>query len=559
MTTPPKAIDGAVGFADERFATAGFLRGKMKKVFPDHWSFMLGEIALYSFIILLLSGTFLTLWFKPSMSEVVYHGSYTKLNGVSMSEAYNSTLHISFDVRGGLLMRQIHHWAAILFLGSIMAHMLRIFFTGAYRKPREINWLIGITMFTLAILEGLFGYSLPDDLLSGTGLRITQGVLQSIPIVGTYLFYFAFGGAFPGHDFIPRLYTVHVLLVPGILLALVGAHFMILWFQGHTQFPGKNREQKSVVGKPFYPVFLIKTTAFFVFTFMVIALLSTFAQINPIWLFGPYTPDSITAGSQPDFYMGFLEGALRIMPNWETNLWGHTISWNVMVPALVPLGLIMTGAALWPFVEQWATGDRRIHHIADRPRNAPFRTAVGMATVAFYGLLWLAGGNDVIADKFHISLYQTTWFFRFAVLIGPVVAYIVTKRICLGLQRKDAAELDHGVESGIIKMLPSGEFIEVHEPVKDNAEAVLRSKPPAPELAEAEEDENGIPSPASRGPLGRARKALNNAFAADDIPIGNGHAHGHGPGEPGAPGDDDGDAVVAHPETDGGDRQLSRG
>lgn len=221
----------------------------------------------------------------------------------------------------------------------------------------------------------------------------------------------------------------------------------------------------------------------------------------------------------------------------------------------------MTGAAVWPFVEQWATGDRRIHHIADRPRNAPFRTAVGMAAVAFYGLLWLAGGNDVLADKFHISLYQTTWFFRVAVFVGPVIAYIVTKRICLGLQRKDAEEYEHGVESGIIKMLPSGEFIEVHEPVKENAEAVLSSKPPAPPLVSGEEeDENGIPSPASRGPLGRARRALNGAFATDDIPIGNGHAAGHGPGEPGAPGDDDGDAVVVHPETEGGEhRELSRG
>ena len=525
-TTPPKPIDDAVGYADDRFASARFLQGKMKKVFPDHWSFMLGEIALYSFVILLLTGTFLTLWFKPSMSEVVYHGSYTKLDGVSVSEAYNSTLHISFDVRGGLLMRQIHHWAAVLFLASIMVHMLRIFFTGAYRKPREINWLIGIGMFTLAILEGLFGYSLPDDLLSGTGLRITQGVLQSIPIVGTYLYYFAFGGAFPGQDFIPRLYTIHVLLVPGILLALVVAHLMIMWFQGHTQFPGKGKAEKTVTGKAFYPVFLIKTNAFLVFTFAICALLATFAQINPIWLFGPYTPDSITAGSQPDFYMGFLEGALRIMPNWETNLWGHTIGWNVLIPALVPLGLIMTGAALWPFIEQWATGDRKIHHLADRPRNAPFRTSVGMSVVAFYGLLWLAGGNDILADRFHVSLYATTWFFRFAVFIGPAIAYVVTKRICIGLQRSDAAELDHGVESGIIKMMPSGEFIEVHQPVKEEAEAVLRAKPELPVLPAAEEDENGIPSPGSRGPLGRARKALNTAFTADDIP--SGHTNGHG-------------------------------
>ena len=302
-------------------------------------------------------------------------------------------------------MRQVHHWAAVLFLASIMVHMLRVFFTGAYRKPREINWLIGITMFTLAILEGLFGYSLPDDLLSGTGLRITQGVLQSIPIVGSYLYYFAFGGAFPGHDFIPRLYTIHVLLIPGVLLALVLAHVMIMWFQGHTQYAGKVKSENTVSGKAFYPVFLLKTNAFILFTFAVTAGLATFAQINPIWLFGPYTPDSITAGSQPDFYMGFLEGALRIMPNWETNLWGHTIGWNVVIPALVPLGLIITGAAMWPFVEQWATGDRRIHHFADRPRNAPFRTAMGMAFVTFYGLLWLAGGNDILADRFHVALY----------------------------------------------------------------------------------------------------------------------------------------------------------
>ncbi len=547
--TPPKPVDATIGYADERFGTAGFLRGKMKKVFPDHWSFMLGEIALYSFIILLLTGTFLTLWFKPSMSEVVYHGSYAKLDGVNMSEAYDSTLKISFDVRGGLLMRQIHHWAAVLFLASIMVHMLRVFFTGAYRKPREINWLIGLGLFTLGILEGLFGYSLPDDLLSGTGLRITQGVMQSIPVVGTYIFYFAFGGSFPGQDFIPRLYTVHVLLIPGILLALVGAHFMILWHQGHTQFPGKNRNEKVVVGKPFFPVFMIKAGAFFMFTFAVTALLSTFAQINPIWLFGPYTPDSITAGSQPDFYMGFLEGALRIMPNWETNLWGHTIPWNVAVPALVPLGLIMTGAALWPFIEQWATGDKKIHHIADRPRNAPFRTAVGMTAVSFYGMLWLAGGNDILADKFHVSLYATTWFFRFATFIVPALTYVITKRLCIGLQRNDAAELSHGVESGIIKMLPSGEFIEVHEPVKEEAEAVLRGKPEPLEIEDAGEDSNGIPAPASRGPLGKARQALNNAFMSDDIPMTNGHGHqaesnGHG----------------EHPEVEGDDhKELTRG
>jgi ubiquinol-cytochrome c reductase cytochrome b subunit len=349
--------------------------------------------------------------------------------------------------------------------------------------------------------------------------------------VGTYLFYFAFGGAFPGHDFIPRLFTIHVLLIPGIMLALVGAHFLILWHQGHTQFAGKNRNEKNVVGKPFYPVFMIKAGAFFMFTFAVTALLGTFFQINPIWLFGPYTPDSITSGSQPDFYMGFLEGALRIMPAWETNLLGHTIAWNVAVPALLPLGLIMTGAALWPFVEQWATGDKRIHHIADRPRNAPFRTAVGMTAVTFYGLLWLAGGNDVLADKFHVSLYATTWFFRFAVFIGPAIAYVVTYRLCVGLRRADAETLHHGFESGVIVRLPSGEFIEKHREVSEEKAAVLSATPEPPALDLADKDENGVPTPFWRGPLGRARRSLTRAFVVDEEQIaatdGNGHHADH--------------------------------
>jgi ubiquinol-cytochrome c reductase cytochrome b subunit len=272
---------------------------------------------------------------------------------------------------------------------------------------------------------------------------------------------------------------------------------------------------------------MIKAGAFFMFTFAVCAFLGTFAQINPIWLFGPYTPDSITAGSQPDFYMGFLEGALRIMPNWETNLWGHTISWNVAVPALVPLGLIMTGAALWPFIEQWATGDRRIHHIADRPRNAPFRTSVGMAAVTFYGLLWLGGGNDVLADRFHVSLYATTWFFRVAIFVGPVLAFIVTKRICLGLQRKDADKLHHGVESGIIRRLPSGEFTEAHEPATEEETAVLLAREELPRLDLETVDENGVPAPSARGPLGRARLSLSRAFTADQVPL---HVNGHGSG-----------------------------
>ena len=328
----PAPVSGVGGWLDDRFHGAKGVRTLMHKVFPDHWSFMLGEIALWSFVILLLTGTYLALFFQPSMADVVYHGSYTKLDGITMSQAYASTLNISFDVRGGLLMRQIHHWAADLFMVAIMAHMLRVFFTGAYRKPREVNWLIGVVLFTLGMIEGLFGYSLPDDQLSGAGLRITEGVLQGIPIVGTYASYFLFGGEFPGPQIIPRFYILHVLLIPGIILALITAHLFIMFHQKHTQMPLKGNTEKNVVGQPFFPYFLLKGQAWFFFIFGVLVLLATFAQINPIWLYGPYTPLAISSASQPDFYMGILEGSLRMMPAWEINFLGHTLSLSVRHP-----------------------------------------------------------------------------------------------------------------------------------------------------------------------------------------------------------------------------------
>ncbi|HWG61680.1 MAG TPA: ubiquinol-cytochrome c reductase cytochrome b subunit [Streptosporangiaceae bacterium] len=534
-----KALAGVGTFLDDRLRAAKSTRTLLKKIFPDHWTFLLGEIALYSFIILLLTGTFLTFFFKPSMTSEIYHGTYTHLNGVRMSEAYASTLNISFDVRGGLLMRQIHHWAADLFMAAILAHMLRMFFTGAYRKPRELNWLIGLVLFTLGILEGLFGYSLPDDLLSGTGLRILEGVMLSIPIVGTYLTFFLFGGQFPGHDIIPRLYIIHVLLIPGLLLALISAHLFLMFHQKHTQMPGLGRTDKNVVGQPTYPYFMAKTGAFFLFIFGVLALLSTFAQINPIWLYGPYNPAEISAGSQPDFYMGFLEGALRIWPSWSWNVAGHTFAFNVFLPGLVPLGVIITGLAVWPFIEQWITGDRHEHHVNDRPRNAATRTSIGVAGVTFYGILWAEGANDIIADHLNISLYVTTEIARYAIVIGPIVAYILTKRICLGLQRKDVHTLQHGYETGIIRQLPDGEYIEEERPVPEENRAVLLAKPQAPALmGPAPDDENGVPDPSSRSPIGKLRLRLNRVLTEsvplelDGHPNGHGDGHGNGQGEP---------------------------
>ncbi|EFL31446.1 cytochrome b subunit [Streptomyces viridochromogenes DSM 40736] len=451
-------------WADGRLGLYALAKANMRKVFPDHWSFMLGEVTLYSFVVLILTGVYLTLFFEPSMQEVVYHGSYTRLNGVPMSKAFESTLDISFDVRGGLLIRQIHHWAALVFITGMLVHMMRVFFTGAFRKPRELNWVLGWTLLMLGIITGLTGYSLPDDLLSGTGIRFAQGAILSIPIVGTYLSFFLFGGEFPGHDIVSRLYPVHILLLPGIMLALVTAHLILVFYHKHTQFPGPGRGERSVVGMPFLPVYLAKAGGFFFLVFGVLTVMGALAQINPVWAFGPYRPDLVTTGAQPDWYLGFSEGLIRVMPGWEINLWGHTLVLGVFIPfSLFPLVLLALG--VYPFVEAWITGDRREHHILDRPRNAPVRTGLGVAWLTLYAVLLIGGGNDIVATHLHLSINVITWFVRIGAFVLPVAAFVVTKKICMSLQRRDRARVLHGRETGTIRRMPTGEYTEVHEPL----------------------------------------------------------------------------------------------
>ncbi|MFF8355648.1 cytochrome bc complex cytochrome b subunit [Streptomyces chartreusis] len=463
-SAPPGKGERVADWADGRLGIYALAKANMRKVFPDHWSFMLGEVCLYSFLVLILTGVYLTLFFEPSTAEVVYNGTYEPLNGVLMTRAYESTLDISFDVRGGLLIRQIHHWAALVFVTGMLVHMMRVFFTGAFRKPRELNWVFGWTLLMLGIITGLTGYSLPDDLLSGTGLRFAYGAILSVPIVGTYLAFFLFGGEFPGEDFIARLYPVHILLLPGIMLGLVVAHLILVFYHKHTQYPGPGRDQKSVVGMPFLPVYMAKAGGFFFLVFGVLALMGGVASINPVWAFGPYRPDLVTTGAQPDWYLGFSEGLIRVMPGWELNAWGHTLELGVFIPfSLFPLILLALG--LYPFLEAWVTGDRREHHILDRPRNVPVRTGLGAAWLSLYAVLLIGGGNDIVATHLHLSINVITWFVRIAVFVAPVLTYVVTKRICLGLQRRDRDNVLHGRETGTIKRLPHGEYIEVHEPL----------------------------------------------------------------------------------------------
>jgi ubiquinol-cytochrome c reductase cytochrome b subunit len=505
---PTTRLGKAALEVDDRLIVAGPLRRTLNKVFPDHWSFLLGEIALYSFVVLLLSGTYLTFFFDASMREVVYEGTYAPLRGMEMSAAYESTLYLSFDVRGGLFMRQLHHWAALLFVASIVIHLLRIFFTGAFRRPRETNWFIGIALLVLSFAMGFTGYSMPDDLLSGTGLRIVSAIILAIPVVGTWVHWAVFNGDYVGEFIVGRMYIVHVLIVPAIILALIALHLLILVKQKHTQFPGPGRTEHNVVGNRLFPAFAGKAGGLFFIVFGVCAALGGLVQINPVWLWGPYNPAQVSAASQPDWYVMFLDGSTRLFPAWDINLPGNYQIPALFWPTLVLPGILFTLLALYPVIERKLTRDTASHHLLQRPRDVPVRTSLGTMALAFYVVLLISGGNDVIAEKFDISLNAMTWVGRIGLVILPPIVYVFTYRICLGLQKHDREVLEHGIETGVIRRLPHGEFIEVHQPLG-----------PVDAHGHGQLAYGGAPVPKKMNQVGGARRAIRGFFTPIEEPV----------------------------------------
>ncbi|MFC9294504.1 cytochrome bc complex cytochrome b subunit [Streptomyces sp. NPDC057011] len=503
----------AASALDARLPLAELAKGGVRKAFPDHWSFLLGEIALYSLIVLLLTGTYLAFFFQPSMGDVPYEGAYGPLRGLRVSQAYASTLRISFDVRGGLLLRQMHHWAALVFVAAIAVHLLRIFFTGAFRRPREVNWTVGLTMFLLALIEGFAGYSLPDDLLSGTGLRTAQGIMLSVPVAGTYLSFFVFGGEYPGEDIVSRLYPVHILLVPGLLVGLVTLHLLLVVHLKHTQWPGPGRTGRNVVGKPFFAQYTAKSAGLFFMVAGVLGVLGGLAQINPVWAYGPYRTDVVSTGAQPDWYVGFLEGALRLMPGVETRLWGHTLMWNPLVPGVVLPGVLFTGLYAYPFLERWITPGGQEQHLCDRPRHRPVRTALGVAVLSAYAVLLLAGAQDLLAFISEISVQAITWTLRCALVLVPLGAFWLTRRVCLALQRGDIEALEHGVETDEVRQTVEGGYRPSHRPLEGAQRHVLLVHAvPEPVLPDPAEASQGV-----RRAAGRLRVALSRWYYRDRL------------------------------------------
>jgi len=429
-------VSSIVDYLDDRLGSASFVRTSLRKPFPDHWSFMLGEIALYALVVIILSGVFLTMFFEASTEKVVYDGPVQALRGSEVSLAYNSALQLSFEVRAGLLMRQIHHWAALVFIFAICAHLLRIFFTGAFRRPREINWFVGSGLLVLAMAEGFTGYSLPDDLLSGTGARIAYSVVLAIPLIGEWLAFLLFGGQYPTKDMIPRFLVFHVMLLPALVLGSLAMHLMIMWRQKHTDHALEGRTEDNAVGHPVWPHFAMTSVGFFFLIAGAIVLLAGLVQINPIWTYGPYDPTQVSQPAQPDWYIGWLEGSLRLAPNWEWHVFGHTIP-APFVPGVVIPGIFFTALFAWPWIERRISGDREVHNLLDRPRDLPWRTAVGMAALTFMTVLTIAGGNDLIAAVLMLPIEPFTWVLRTAVWVLPPLVGWITYRVCLDLRARE--------------------------------------------------------------------------------------------------------------------------
>jgi ubiquinol-cytochrome c reductase cytochrome b subunit len=432
-------VERYVDSVTARTGAGSWITKNLRKVFPSHFSFLWGELALYSFVVLLLTGVYLTFFFEGSQETLIYTGSYEPLQGQQVSAAYDSVLRITFDVEGGKLIRQMHHWAALIFVGAIAIHMARVFFTGAYRRPRDINWMVGMTLLILAIAGGFTGYSLPDDLLSGTGLRITNAIILSIPLIGERLAFLIFGGEWPGTDIIGRLYPVHIMIIPLSIIALLSVHLALVWHQKHTQFRGPRRTERNVIGERVWPGFALKSIGLLFMVAGVIAAMGAIIEINAIWLYGPYEPAAATSLSQPDWYVGFLEGALRLMPPWETRIGDYVIN-NIFYSGVLLTGIIFLGLYLVPYIDRRLTGDHRDHHLLDRPRDAPNRTGIGAASIAAVSILFIGGAQDVVARTFEISVGRVNAVLQFAFIIVPPVTFFLARWACIALRDRSGPE-----------------------------------------------------------------------------------------------------------------------
>lgn len=470
-----------------------------------HWTHLFGVVTFACVLVLAITGILLSFTYTPSSELVTYDGPYAPLAGAEVSRAFDSTMEISLEQPGGLLVRQTHHWAALVLPAAMIVQILATFFTGGFRRPRRLSWVLLVLLFLVVLAGGWSGYALPDDMLSGTGLRIVEGVVLAIPVLGTRLVTWMFGGRFPG-EIIEHLYPVHMFVVPAVIALLLVARAGLAYRHGAATLPRPGLSQSSQFGLRLWPDVAVRAVGMTALTSAVLLLLGATSTISPIWAYGPTAAGNVGAGSQPDWYTGFLDGALRLVPaGWEAEWLGWTWTFAILAPLAVVGGYFLVVIA-YPFLEAWVLRDTGHHHVLDRPRNVPTRTGIGVAGALFYGVLWGAASADIVATQFRVSFESVITTLQVLFIVGPPLAFEVTRRICIGLQRRDREVVAHGRETGRIIRLADGGYVEVHAPVRAEDRALLSTAPVAARPA----------APGSSGRLAsreRLRGSLSRGFA----------------------------------------------
>jgi ubiquinol-cytochrome c reductase cytochrome b subunit len=409
--------------------------GLLRKVFPGHWSFMLGELALFSFGVLVLTGIYLTFFYDASAEVLPYEGSFAPLEGAPVSAAFHSVMDITFERRWGAVIRQTHHWAALVFVGALVLHAGRVFFTGAFRRPRRLNWMIGVTLMGLAMITGFFGFVLPHDLLGGTSAQIGHAFAVSVPVIGPGVAELMFAGPFGNPQMLHRMWLLHVIVLPILIGLLLIIHLVLVWVQTHTQFGDRDGED-VVEGSAAWPAYLLKAGGLSVIVAGILLLMGAAVEIGPVWIHGPFDPASTTVPAQPDWYLGWVEGALRVLPALDFEVFGRVVPSPFLAGVLLPSALFAV-LYLWPFLEERLTGDRDSQHMLDRPRHRPVRTAVGTAILSWLTVLLLAGSHDLQGFLLHTPVETMTYVYRFLLVVVPPVVGLLTYSICRTLAAED--------------------------------------------------------------------------------------------------------------------------